>query len=150
MSYAPSDLLVLREPMLLLDEILSCGEHGLIAAVDVWPEKMFCDAHGAPGWVAIEWMAQAAGAWLGAHQRRHDKSVDIGFLLGTRHYQGPARFELGRVHVEALDCMHDPASGLAVIDTAVRAATTDTLLASARLKFAQPTDMERFFEDQSI
>lgn len=150
MNYTPADLLVLREPMLLLDEILVCDETGLKAAVDVDPQKLFCDAHGAPGWVAIEWMAQAAGAWLGARQRLHDKPVDIGFLLGTRHYQGPARFRPGRMHIEALDCMHDPASGLAVIDTAVREAMSDTLLASARLKFAQPADMERFFKDQSI
>lgn len=136
--------------MLLLDEILVCDERGLRAAIDIGPEKMFCDDQGAPGWTGLEWMAQAAGAWLGARQLARGQAVDVGFLLGTRHYRAPAFFAPGRVHADTTVCLQDEASGMAVIDAVLRAADSAALLASARIKLFQPDDVGLFLDPSAL
>lgn len=155
--YQPAELLAHRAPMLLLDEILEYDAQSLNAIVEVRPGKAFCDESGAPGWVGLEWMAQTAGAWFGAHQLDNGEQVNIGFLLGTRHYRGPEHFPLGRIHAHAQVVLFDPASGIAAMDCLLRSSASninqrvdETILASARVKLYQPQNTAKILDQQTV
>lgn len=149
-QYQPEDLLAHRSPMLFLDEILDYDDHSLRAGIDVHSDKPFCAATGAPGWVGLEWLAQTAGAWVGAQQRDHGQSVELGFLLGTRCYRGPYHFPPGRVIAESLVVLYDEESGIAAMDGVVRSADDyDNILATSRIKLYQPHDVAAFLEQQT-
>lgn len=150
-DYGPEDLLAHRAPMLLLDEILRYDRQSLCAAVKVCPGKPFCDEQGAPGWIGLEWMAQTAGAWAGARQLDAGQRVAIGFLLGTRRYQGPARFGLGRWYANVRRTLFDESAGIAVMDAALsKSRDGDAPTATSRIKLFQPPDVDGFVASQGI
>lgn len=82
--YPIDALLAHRAPMLLLDEVISYDDASIVARVTIRGSSLFFGAHGVPGHVAIEYMAQACGAYAGAMALDAGESVKIGFLLGTR------------------------------------------------------------------
>ncbi len=100
------ELLPHDPPMVLLDRVVNYTEAGLIAEVDISDETMFCSDGGVPGWVGIEYMAQAVAAHAGYKARLDGGSPEIGYLLGTRAYKSTiSHFPVGatlRVHIEAL------------------------------------------------
>jgi predicted hotdog family 3-hydroxylacyl-ACP dehydratase len=100
------ELLPHDPPMVLLDRITSFDEATLTAEVDIGIDSMFCGDDGVPGWVGIEYMAQAVAAHAGYKGRLEGNEPLIGYLLGTRAYKCLLpRFPVGetlRVHVESL------------------------------------------------
>lgn len=135
--------------MLLLDDILHYDSGGLCAAVHVRPGKLFCDERGAPGWAGMEWMAQAAGAWAGAKQLDSGGSVDIGFLLGTRRYQGPDRFAPGTWYTVVEVVLFDEEAGMAVVDATVSSSPAGgNPDAISQIKLFQPPDATDFIQSQ--
>ena len=56
------ELLPHDPPMVLLDRVTSYDESTLTAEVDISTESMFCGDDGVPGWVGVEYMAQAVAA----------------------------------------------------------------------------------------
>ena len=101
-----SDLLPHDPPMVLLDRVMSFDEQNLVAEVDIGPESLFCTDAGVPGWVGIEYMAQAVAAHAGARARLEGDAPSIGYLLGTRSYKcSIVEFPVGatlKVHIHAL------------------------------------------------
>jgi len=96
-SYPVDSLVPHRQPMSLLDEIVSfdMAEGTLSAAFSARREW-------AENWSAIEYMAQAAAALVGAADREggYDGPPKPGFLLGTRKLELDfPRFEPGRRYV---------------------------------------------------
>jgi predicted hotdog family 3-hydroxylacyl-ACP dehydratase len=73
--------------MLLLDELLHGDAERTVARVVIRPSQLFADEHGVPGWVGIEFMAQAIAAWSGVRGHREGKAPRIGFLVGARRYE---------------------------------------------------------------
>jgi predicted hotdog family 3-hydroxylacyl-ACP dehydratase len=73
--------------MLLLDALVHADDEGCTARATVRPTQLFTDAAGMPGWVGIEYMAQAIAAWAGMRDRRAGRPPGIGFLLGSRRYE---------------------------------------------------------------
>lgn len=106
MSIPVSELVPHDPPMVLLDRVLSCDESTLVAELTIRPDSIMCDEFGVPGWVGIEYMAQAVAAHAGARARSRGEPPSIGYLLGTRSYQcSVAAFPIGErltVHIEAL------------------------------------------------
>src|SRR5262249_27748563 len=92
--------------MVLLDRGISVDEDSLLAEVCIRTCSLFCTGAAARGWVGIEYMAQAIGAWAGYTAQLRGESVKLGFLLGTRRYEcWRPIFLLGsvlRVHVQRL------------------------------------------------
>ena len=82
--YPIEALLAHRAPMLLLDEVIGYDDVSIAARVTIRESSLFFEAHGVPGHVAIEYMAQACGAYAGAMALDAGQPVKIGFLLGTR------------------------------------------------------------------
>lgn len=73
--------------MCLLDRLLEVGEEHLRAEVTPNAESLFASATGIPGWVGLEWLAQAIAAWAGVQRVVGGQEPAVGFLLGTRRYQ---------------------------------------------------------------
>ena len=82
--------------MTLIDRLVSYDSKKSVAAVEIGPASRFLESDGVPGWVGIEYMAQAVAAHIGFEARRRGERPVIGFLLGTRAYDARiSRFPLG-------------------------------------------------------
>ncbi|MGP5323116.1 hotdog family protein [Vreelandella titanicae] len=81
-----------RYGMCLLDTLLAVGEEHLHASVTPQRDDLFATHDGIPGWVGLEWLAQAIAAWAGIQAVAGGDKPKIGFLLGTRRYQCQAPF----------------------------------------------------------
>ncbi|SNY98272.1 ApeP family dehydratase [Halomonas sp. hl-4] len=76
-----------RHGMCLLDTLLDVGDEYLHARVTPRRDDLFATSLGIPGWVGLEWLAQAVAAWAGVQAITGGDKPGIGFLLGTRRYQ---------------------------------------------------------------
>ncbi|EPC01163.1 hypothetical protein L861_11350 [Litchfieldella anticariensis FP35 = DSM 16096] len=76
-----------RHGMCLLDTLLDVGDEYLHAEVIPSRDDLFATTEGIPGWVGLEWLAQAVAAWAGVQAVNQGGTPQIGFLLGTRRYQ---------------------------------------------------------------
>ncbi|GGX86683.1 3-hydroxylacyl-ACP dehydratase [Litchfieldella qijiaojingensis] len=73
--------------MCLLDTLLEVGDEHLHAEVTPRRDDLFAGTNGIPGWVGLEWLAQAVAAWAGVQAVNQGDTPKIGFLLGTRRYR---------------------------------------------------------------
>ncbi|MGO2132131.1 MAG: ApeP family dehydratase [Halomonas sp.] len=88
---AIADLVPHSGAMCLLDEVVEIGEEHLRARITPRADDPFADVSaspsgGIPGWVGLEWLAQAIAAWSGHAASSNSGQPQIGFLLGTRRY----------------------------------------------------------------
>lgn len=124
-------------PMVLIDRILSFAESSLVAEVKIGPDTLFCGDNGVPGWVGLEYMAQAVAAHAGLQGRQRGEPPKIGFLLGTRAYRCDVEcFAIGEtltVHVEALFAE----MGLGAFSCRIE---TEKTVATATINVYQPED----------
>ncbi|SDL18196.1 Predicted 3-hydroxylacyl-ACP dehydratase, HotDog domain [Modicisalibacter muralis] len=72
--------------MCLLDRIVAVGDNDLSAEITPSTEDVFARDDGIPGWVALEWLAQAVAAWAGWHGAQRGEPPAPGFLIGTRRF----------------------------------------------------------------
>jgi predicted hotdog family 3-hydroxylacyl-ACP dehydratase len=79
-----AELLPHAPPMILLDEVVEAHPGRLLARVTLHAGSPFVDGDRVPALVAIEYMAQAIGAYAGLRARAAAEPVRIGYLLGTR------------------------------------------------------------------
>jgi len=137
------ELLPHDPPMVLLNRVLSYTESSLVAEVDIGEDSILCEADGVPGWVGIEYMAQAVAAHAGYQGRLAGQAPRIGYLLGTRSYESSLSvFPPGKtltVHIESLFVE----MGLGAFACRIE---LDGPVASATINVYQPTDdsMEHF------
>lgn len=73
--------------MSLLDLILQVDTERLRAQVTPVRGDLFASPSGIPGWVGLEWMAQAVAAWAGVQEVAAGGNPLVGFLLGSRRYR---------------------------------------------------------------
>ncbi|MDU8924508.1 dehydratase [Pasteurellaceae bacterium LIM206] len=73
--------------MVLIDEILSYDDEGLVAIARLTQDHVFAENGSVPNYIAIEIMAQAVAAWSGCHCVDRGKPITLGFLLGSRQYE---------------------------------------------------------------
>ncbi|PAU78120.1 ApeP family dehydratase [Halomonas salipaludis] len=93
-----------RHGMCLLDTLLEVGDEYLHAEVTPRRDDLFADRDGIPGWVGLEWLAQAVAAWAGVQAVEGGGTPQIGFLLGTRRYRCQvSTFPFGQpIHIEVM------------------------------------------------
>jgi predicted hotdog family 3-hydroxylacyl-ACP dehydratase len=131
--------------MILLDTIDELEAERIVCTKTLRAEGMFQDADGSlPTWVGVELMAQSIAAWAGCRARADQQPVQLGFLLGTRHYTCNAdAFPPGScLRIEAERSFHDE-HGMAVFDCRIDAAG---IRAEARLNVYRPPDADAFFK----
>lgn len=137
--YTIEQILPHAPPMILIDEVLTCEGNSLDAAVTIHPDRPFFRATGMPAHVAIEYMAQACGAFVGIEAVRAGRHPQIGLLLGTRNFTAARRwFRIGerlRVRVKLVY----RTDGMGVFECLVEGPAGETL-ASATLTVYQPSD----------
>lgn len=136
--YSIEELLIHRPPMLLLDKVIGYSESEVVASVIISESSRFLTPEGVPGHVAIEFMAQACGAYAGAIALDAGAPVKIGLLLGTRMCRVLVPwFRVGdQLMVSASMVFHD--EQLAAFDCKIEIG--DRLVADAQLKVYQPQD----------
>lgn len=101
-GYDMAELVPHTGRMRLLDRALEGDAESLVAEVTLREDCLFHENGGMGGWVGIEFMAQAIGAWAGWRARLRGEEPKKGFLLGTRRYDCTRpRFKTGeRLRVE--------------------------------------------------
>ena len=137
-----ADLVPHSGAMCLLDSVLEIGEEHLIARITPDRQDPFANDHGIPGWVGLEWLAQAIAAWSGRAAREAGGEPRIGFLLGSRHYHCDVEHFVFDSPVEVkveLDYRAD--NGLGAFRGELRD-TEDRRLAHATLNVFQPDSAE--------
>lgn len=142
-AYRVDQLVPHRGAMSLLESIDEYGEEWLRASLSVTPASTFADAHGLPGWVGIEYMAQAAAAFGGIEQAQRGEAASIGLLIGSRYYRCMLDFiPFGtRLEVIARLALRD-AEDFAAYDCELRA--HGELIAQCTLKAYRPRDIREF------
>jgi len=73
-----------KPPMSLLRHVIDHDAEATRCDVRIEPDALFLANGRVDAWVGLEYMAQAVAAHAGMAARLAGKSVDIGFLLGTR------------------------------------------------------------------
>ena len=132
--------------MCLLDTLVAADEQGLTArlaprADDLFAEAAGGPARGIPGWVGIEWLAQAVAAWAGWQAAQRGESPAAGFLVGSRHYTSRRpHFSIGESFEVRIRCDFVAANGLGQFSGEILAADTPDAapLAEGRLTIYQP------------
>lgn len=135
--------------MMLLDRILEAGENHIVAELTVRADGLFAVPGGeVPAWVGMEYMAQAVAAYSGYHRKRRGIPVDLGFLLGTRHFQcSVAAFPVGtRLRIRA-EREIDGLSGLAVFACEIEAGD---IRAAAKLNVFLPADSRAYLAEKGL
>jgi predicted hotdog family 3-hydroxylacyl-ACP dehydratase len=75
--------------MVLIDRIMAFDEDSLTAELAVRGDGLLGgDSRSVPAWAGIEYMAQAIGAYVGICARLAGEPIKLGYLLGTRRYEG--------------------------------------------------------------
>lgn len=133
--------------MLLLDALLHADEDRCTVRATVRPAQLFTDAAGMPGWVGIEYMAQAIAAWAGMRDRRAGRLPGIGFLLGSRRYacDVPA-FPVGSELTISVQAELTGDNGLGQF--ACSLALDGREVARANVSVFQPADAQAFLQGQ--
>jgi len=138
--YEVAQLVPHRGRMSLLDTIVEYGDDWLRARVTPAPGAAFATADGVPGWVGIEYMAQAASAFGGIEQVQRGEQPSIGLLIGARYYRCMQdHFPFGTaLDVFATIAMRD-AEDFAAYDCRIEIASRR--VAECTLKAYRPRDM---------
>ncbi len=87
-AFPPLHTLLPHEaPMILLDEVVAVDGDRMTCAVTPRLGVPFVEPTGVHPVVAIEYMAQCIGAWVGLRAQERGEPVRLGFLLGCREMQ---------------------------------------------------------------
>jgi len=146
--YSIAELLPHAGRMVLLDRVRGFSDNALEADVRVRRDNPFFERErGVAAHIAIEWMAQACGAFAGLQAKRDGLPVRIGFLLGTRSFKSQKAWfaEDAQLVVRAELVFRDGETG--VFDCTLRDSET---LAQAQLTLYQPSDLAAVLASQGI
>jgi len=135
-KFAVEELVPHSGRMVLLNRVLEFDEENMVAEVIVRDDGLFGDGTTLPAWLGIEYMAQTIAAFGGMKRRLAGKSLNLGFLLGTRRYDcNVALFTVGSVLTVSVNRLVEEDQGLGVFDCRI---TAEGILASAKLNVYQP------------
>jgi predicted hotdog family 3-hydroxylacyl-ACP dehydratase len=127
--------------MILLDEVTCVGDGKLSAALTVRPGIPFFEAgRGVAAHIAIEWMAQTCGAYVGVVALESGQPIRMGWLLGTRNFQATVPWfrEGERLTVTVTPAFVD--SQMGAFDCIITRTGSVGELAKARLTLYHPDD----------
>ncbi|SQH74242.1 Thioester dehydrase [Shewanella benthica] len=142
---AIADVIPHRDPMILIDRLISHETDSLLTQVDISELSPYFDAElkGVPNYVGIEYMAQSIAALAGVEAKSRGDIIRVGFLLGTRKLQMHiADYRLGESYQTRVSRLYQEESGLAVFDCQIF--HRQTLVATANVNVFQPQDVERY------
>ncbi|WP_374307509.1 hypothetical protein [Dongia sp.] len=148
-TYPIETLLPHAGRMLLLDRVIGFTDAAIEAALGVRSDNPFFEAgKGVAAHIAIEWMAQTCGAFVGLEAKRRHQPVRVGFLLGTRNFRAERDwFRDGEsLIVRAELIFRDGETG--VFDCILR--SPERVEATAQLTLHQPANLAAVLARQGI
>ncbi|WP_221793294.1 hotdog family protein [Oceanobacter mangrovi] len=154
-EYAVAELVPHSGTMSLLDDVISYGSDSLTAMVRVHPGAEFfaCTATGSrgiPGWLGIEYMAQAIAAWAGSQAKAAGGKASVGFLLGSRKFSSSCDFfPVGAELTIKVERLLQDANGLGSFECSlsfIDPLTHKPQQQQARLNVFQPPNIDEFME----
>lgn len=134
--YPMSKVIIHKDTMLLIDEVVEYAENSLTAQLTITPQTEFLNADNVvPAWIGIEYMAQTIAAWAGVTHMNRGEELKKGYLLGSRKYISyVSHFTLGSVLNVSVEKVYE-GDDLGVFDCTI---SNDQLLAEASLNVFQP------------
>lgn len=147
--YPVEALLPHARPMILIDRVIGWSLEAIEVSLQVRVNMPFFEARkGVAAHIAIEWMAQACGAYVGIEALATGRQPQIGFLLGTRNFTSSVGwFSAGSDWIIRGDVrFRDAEAGS--FDCAVRRG--DETVASATLTLHQPSDLAAILASQGV
>jgi len=134
--YPMSDVIIHKDTMLLIDEVIDFSENSLTSQVTITPATVFLNADNiVPAWIGIEYMAQTIAAWAGVTHMKKGDELKKGYLLGSRKYVSHvSHFTLGSVLTISVEKVYE-GNDLGVFECTI---SNDKLLAEASLNVYQP------------
>lgn len=138
-----------REPMILLNKLISYEQNSAICEVTISPASAFYsdNLHGVPSYIGTEYMAQAIAAYAGALAKDKGEAVKIGFLIGTRKYKTHTPiFSMGAVLQVTVSKLYQEDSRLSVFECCIK--NNNTALCEAKINVFQPQDPMQFIREQ--
>lgn len=132
--------------MSLLSRVIEGDEESIVVEADIGPDHPFSYDGEVGGWVGIEYMAQAVGAWAGWRASLRGEPPKIGFLLGSRRYEcRRARFMQGEtLRIEVAQVLWGE-TGLAQFDCRILVGGEEVV--KAALTLFQPPDAKKFLQE---
>ncbi|QPK65620.1 3-hydroxylacyl-ACP dehydratase [Methylomonas sp. LL1] len=135
--------------MVLLDRMLEVGDDHIVVELTVREDGLFSRSdHTVPAWVGLEYMAQAIAAFSGYHRKCLGQEIELGFLLGTRHYQCSVdHFDCG-VHLKVrAEKIIEAANDMSVFACDIKG---DSIHATSTLNVLLPKDSKEFLAGKGI
>ncbi|MEI6859912.1 MAG: hotdog family protein [Shewanella sp.] len=142
---AITDVIPHRDPMILINRLISYKTDTLLTQVDIDELSPYFDAeiNGVPNYVSIEYMAQSIAALAGLEAKSRGDNIRVGFLLGTRKLQMHiSGYQLGESYQTQVNRLYQEESGLAVFDCQIF--HQQTLVATANVNVFQPNDIKSY------
>jgi predicted hotdog family 3-hydroxylacyl-ACP dehydratase len=145
-TWSVDQLLTHSGDKVLLGNVLSYGSESLIAEACVKADSVYLKGDSEPGWMGLEYMAQAVAALAGIRQRLEHHEPKVGMLIGTRRYRCSVKnFPVGMVmRIETRALLEDEL-GLSVFQCRI---FHDELIAEANLSVYQPTDIQAYLSSE--
>ncbi|AQS38479.1 putative 3-hydroxylacyl-(acyl carrier protein) dehydratase [Shewanella psychrophila] len=145
---AIADVIPHRDPMILIDRLISHETDSLLTQVDIDELSPYFDTelNGVPNYVGIEYMAQSIAALAGVEAKSRGDIIRVGFLLGTRKLQMHIpHYQLGKSYQTRVTRLYQEESGLAVFDCQIF--HQETLVATANVNVFQPQDIKNYISE---
>ncbi len=142
-------LLPHARPMILIDRVVRRAADRVVTEVDIRPGiPFFTPDCGVAAHVALEYMAQSCGAYVGAAALDSGAPVRVGFLLGTRNFASKITWFPPATVLSVTAVLTFQEDEMAVFDCAVTQRDQD--VATAQLTVYQPADMAAMLASQGI
>lgn len=141
--YPIETLVPQSKSMVLLDRVIEVENDHIVAELTVRDDGLFSyPDRTVPGWLGLEYMAQAVAAFSGYHRKCRGEDIGLGFLLGTRYYQcSVGSFPCGsRLQVRA-EKIIEAANEMSVFDCTIEG---DNISATSKLNVFLPLDSKKF------
>lgn len=139
------ELLTHSGDKVLLDTILDYDDDGLVAQARIKPDSVYLKNGAEPGWMGLEYMAQAVAAYAGIRARNANGEPKVGMLIGTRRYSiSRAAFPPGMELVIETRVLLEDENGLSVFQCSIQHG--DEQVASANLNVYQPHNIQHYLE----
>jgi predicted hotdog family 3-hydroxylacyl-ACP dehydratase len=146
-SLAVDDLVPHRRAMSWLERVLEVDSERAVALATIAENHMFLREGRLDVWVGIEYMAQTVAAWAGHRAQREQRTVTLGFLVGTRRYDACRQFFRSgdSLRIEAA-CELMAGNGLGMFSC--RILVDGELAASANLSVFEPPEGAHFLHNK--
>lgn len=130
-----------RQPMLLLDDVLSVDEQRAVCQSKITQDHLFFDPEiqGVYSWIGIEMMAQACGVLARVQGRRSlDEKPRLGFLLSVRNFKAEKPYFTIDTILTIMAQKVYIDSSLGSFDCQIKSG--QSILATASINALEPTD----------